>query len=267
MYALGAVTADALRVGDYLLGQAMVTAAQLTAHYVNEFADYKVDRLVTHRTLFSGGSGVLASGELSRTVALVAALLTTAATCVLIIFVEPISTTAALLGLISLAVSWLYSLRPVRLLDTGLGEVATSIVVTVFVPVVGASVNGGQVTTSLIWAMAGLFPVHLAMMLVFELPDLETDRRAHKRVLAVRIGEQRAHSTITALLVGAAALVGAGVATGGLDLAAVWALAAAAVPAVVTVRAMRGTRFALLTSSAVATLVVLATGLLMIEIL
>jgi 1,4-dihydroxy-2-naphthoate octaprenyltransferase len=267
MYALGAVTADLVTVGDYLLGQAMVTAGQLTAHYVNEFADYKVDRLVTHRTLFSGGSGVLASGELSRPVALVAALLTSAAACVLIIFVEPISTTAALLGLISLAVSWLYSLRPVRLLDTGLGEVVTSIVVTVFVPVVGASVNGGSVTTSLGWAMAGLFPVHLAMMLVFELPDLETDKRAHKRVLAVRMGEGRAHNTITALLVAAAVLVGAGVATGGLDLAALWALVAAAVPAVVTVREMRGTRYGLLTSSAVATLVVLATGLLVIEIL
>jgi 1,4-dihydroxy-2-naphthoate octaprenyltransferase len=194
-------------------------------------------------------------------------LLTSAAACVLIIFVEPISTTAALLGLISLAVSWLYSMRPVRLLDTGLGEIATSIVVTVFVPVVGASVNGGSVTTSLVWVMAGLFPVHLAMMLVFELPDLETDRRAHKKVLAVRMGEQRAHSTITALLVAAAVLVGAGVATGGLDLAALWALVAAAAPAVVTVREMRGTRYGLLTSSAVATLVVLATGLLVIGII
>jgi 1,4-dihydroxy-2-naphthoate octaprenyltransferase len=267
MYAIGASTAESVSFSTYLLGQGMVTAAQLTAHYANEFADIKSDRLVRNRTLFSGGSGVLASGELTRPVALAAALFTTAATVVLIIFIEPISTPAALLGLLALLVAWAYSLRPIRLLDTGWGEAVTSLVVTVFVPLVGATTQGAGTSVGLIWIVASLFPVHLAMMLVFELPDLETDRRSHKRVLAARIGEALTRRTVIALLLSSGIVIGVAAALGAVELVTLWAVAAAVGPAVVTVRATRGTRYTLLTTSAVATFVVLGGALLATVIL
>lgn len=267
MYAIGAFTADAVSVSTYLLGQGMVTSAQLTAHYVNEFADVKVDRLVRHRTLFSGGSGVLASGQLTRPVALAAALVTTASTVVLIIFIEPTSTAAALLGFLALTISWAYSLRPLRLLDTGFGEATTSLVVTVFVPLVGASTQGADIATTLIWVVSSLFPVHLAMMLTFELPDLETDKRAHKNVLAVRMGEPRTRRAVSALLVLSALVVISAVIIGSVERVALWAVVASAVPAVLLVREIGGTRYTLLTASAVSTLVVLGSGLLVTVIL
>ena len=267
MYAIGAFTTDAVSVSTYLLGQGMVTSAQLTAHYVNEFADVKVDRLVRHRTLFSGGSGVLASGQLTRPVALAAALVTTASTVVLIIFIEPTSTAAALLGFLALTISWAYSLRPLRLLDTGFGEATTSLVVTVFVPLVGASTQGADIATTLIWVVFSLFPVHLAMMLTFELPDLETDKRAHKNVLAVRMGEPRTRRAVSALLVLSALVVISAVIIGSVEQVALWAVVASAVPAVLLVKLIGGTRYALLTASAVSTLVVLGSGLLVTVIL
>ena len=39
LYAVGAASVPQVELGHYLLGQAMVTSAQLTAHYVNEYAD------------------------------------------------------------------------------------------------------------------------------------------------------------------------------------------------------------------------------------
>ena len=61
--------------GRAALGQILVTSIQVMAHYSNEYFDFEVDRLIgDKRTWFSGGSGVLPSGELDRTVARHAAL-------------------------------------------------------------------------------------------------------------------------------------------------------------------------------------------------
>ena len=68
MYAVGVAQGKAIGIATYLLGQAMVSAAQVTAHYVNEYADVEADRLVKNRTMFSGGS----QGRLSAMVRRVA---------------------------------------------------------------------------------------------------------------------------------------------------------------------------------------------------
>jgi hypothetical protein len=74
MFGLGAATAGSIGVADYVSGQILVTSTQLTAHYVNEYADVEADRHVQHRTFFSGGSGVLANEVLSARTALYASL-------------------------------------------------------------------------------------------------------------------------------------------------------------------------------------------------
>ncbi len=77
LYLLGAAFALAngtpFHLGYFVLGQLLVTSVQLMVHYVNEYYDQDVDRAVTDRTWFSGGSGMLASGALSGSMALRAA--------------------------------------------------------------------------------------------------------------------------------------------------------------------------------------------------
>ena len=265
MYAIGAFGAGVSSVADYLIGQAMVTAAQLTAHFVNEYADVEVDRHVSNRTLFSGGSGVLAREELAPQVALRAAQTTSIITAVLSFVVASISASAAILGLVALAVSWFYSMPPLRLLDTGWGELATSVVVTMAVPAVGTLVHGGQVGRDIIWKMPALFGVHVAMMLAFELPDLESDQAAGKTVVAVRLGVAKTRRLIAALMSISALIIIAAVPSGGLSEGVWWALGAASVPGAVVLWAMRSQRHQTLTISAVATLVALGTGFLLVQ--
>ncbi len=262
MFALGAVTAGRFDPVGYALGQLMVTAGQVTAHYVNEYADVEADRGVEHRTLFSGGSGVLAGEMLPARVALRAAWVSTALTGAAAAGLAGRSPVAALLGLVAVAISWSYSMPPLRLLGTGWGELAASLVVAVIVPVIGASAQAATPTPALWWSVAILLPVHLAMMLVFELPDLDTDRAAGKRVLAVRIGRRNTMTLVRALLVGAVAVVASAALTGGLPPAAArWTLLG--VPAAVTTLvALSRRRHGILTASAVAILVLVATGLL-----
>ncbi len=201
MYGIGVASGGGTTASRYLLGQLMVTSAQITAHYVNEYSDIGPDRLVKNRTFFSGGSGVLSSGSRPPSTALGAARVTSLIALVAAIAVVTISPLAAVLGLLSLLVSWVYSIPPMRLLNTGWGELATSLVVSVLVPIIGSSIALSTPSAGLIWAMVVLFPVHMAMMLVFEIPDAETDRAAGKTVLLVRLGEERSLLLITGLLI------------------------------------------------------------------
>ena len=262
MFALGAASARQFEPIAYALGQVMVTAAQVTAHYINEYADVEPDRAVTRRTLFSGGSGVLVGGQLRPAVALRAARLASVVavgTAGALVFVN---VNAGLLGLAALAVSWSYSMPPLRLLGSGFGELAASAVVTGIVPLIGAFSQGGTVTGALMWAIAIVFLLHLAMMLAFELPDLETDAMAGKRVLAVRVGLARTRVLITLLVLAAGGLLmgwGSAHTESGSARVGILAGLPAAVVMLVT---MARDRAGLLTGSAVAALVLTASGLL-----
>ncbi len=261
MFALGAAAAGRVDPFAYALGQLMVTAAQVTAHYVNEYADIEPDRAVARRTLFSGGSGVLVGGGLRPAVALRAARVASVVavgTAGALMFVNIV---AALLGLAALAISWSYSMPPLRLLGSGLGELAASAVVAGLVPLIGALSQGGTITGRLLWSIVIVFVLHFAMMLAFELPDLETDAAAGKRVLAVRIGRTRTRALISLLVLGAGGLLIARSSSS--SAGREWVAVVAGFPAAaLMLAAMMRDRAGLLTGAAVATLVLTAAGLL-----
>ena len=258
LFALGSVAAGEIDWVDYLLGQAMVTSMQITAHFVNEYADLEVDRAIDRRTMFSGGSGVLVSGDLGPEVALRAAWVSTTIALILAAVVAVGSPLAAGVGLIALAVSWGYSMPPVRLLATGWGELATSLVVVVAVPVIGWAVQDGPFNVALWWAVGILLPVHMAMMLAFELPDLASDAATGKRVLGVRLGEVWTRRLIAFLLVLGAAVAVLGVAVGGIGAGALWAVLAGLIPALVLLAAIRKRSYSAMTLAAVSTFAVMA---------
>ncbi|MFZ0491654.1 MAG: prenyltransferase [Acidimicrobiia bacterium] len=265
LFALGSAGAGDIAWLEYALGQAMVTSMQITAHFVNEYADREVDRGVDRRTMFSGGSGVLVSGDLKPEVALRAAWASTTIGVILAAVVAVGSPLAAGVGLIALAVSWGYSMPPIRLLGTGWGELATSLVVVVAVPVIGWTVQQAPASVALWWAIGILLPVHMAMMLAFELPDIESDAAAGKRVLGVRLGEARSGRLIAIMLVLAAVIAVIGVAVGGIAGGAAWAVAAGLIPALALLGAARNRNYAAATLAAVSTLVVMA-GVLVVVV-
>ncbi len=256
LYGLGAFAAGVEDPRAYLVGQLAVTATQLTAHLVNEYADLEADRLVSNRTLFSGGSGVLATGAIEPVTALRAAWLSTTvavvAACVLAVE-HPVATFVVAGALI---ISWAYSMPPARLTSTGWGELATSIVVALAVPITGATIQG-RIPPVLVWAMAGLLPIHMAMMLAFEIPDIESDRRAGKDVLAVRFGPTRTRQLIGALLLAGSGAVMLGAAVTGRRL--LWMLMATPASAVVVIAA-KGDRHHLLTTAAACCLILATLG-------
>lgn len=263
MYGVGAVAAGISDWRSYWLGQLAVSSAQLTAHYLNEYFDIDADRLTVRRTLFSGGSGVLATGQIAPHVALRAGLATSAITLVGAAAVSRTSMPAALILGGALAVSWAYSAPPVRLLATGWGEIATTAVVAGAVPAVGSLMQGRPPSRRLWWEMAALGCVHLAMMLVFEVPDLDTDEAAGKTGLAVRLGLRRTVRVIGLALGLGVVLTPIAVGAGDFPRVALWVPAASIVPASATM-VLLGTDSNRMTATAVLTFVAMGLGFLVI---
>ena len=190
---LGTRAADAdLTWPHYLAGQGMVTAVQLFAQYVNEHFDQATDAATTNRTWFSGGSGVLPSGRLHELTALGAAAFAGTAALGFGIWSATLDGRLALVGLVGLAGSWLYSAPPARLIATGIGEAVASLIVTGLVPLAGA-LSRGAVDWSLLGAFtAPLVLANLAMLLAVDAPDEAADEATGKLTLWVRLGSTRA---------------------------------------------------------------------------
>ncbi len=203
MYALGAVVAwaEGASPGLPLLvwGQVGVSAIQLMTHLVNEYYDADRDALVTTRTLFSGGSGVLPAGSLEKRVALWGAVACgLVGIAVTLTAGWPVASVYAL----ALVIGYGYSAPPLQLMVRGLGELAAALTLALLTPLAGYGVAAGRLSASMLWLGLPLLATSLAFMILVELPDYDADRLTGKRNWVVRLGRDwagRAHNGLLLL--------------------------------------------------------------------
>jgi 1,4-dihydroxy-2-naphthoate octaprenyltransferase len=199
LYSLGAGIARYLGAqidwGTYFLGQAVVTTLQLSAQYLNEYFDAPADQVNKNRTMFSGGSGAVGPGKISRNTVLLSAataLTVFAAFTVLLISREVFSPTIVLLLVVSFLGAFFYSTPPISLERTGYGELTTSFLVANLVPTFAFILQFGEFHRLVAMSTFPLTALHLAMMLEFEFPDYASDLKFEKNTLLVRMGWERA---------------------------------------------------------------------------
>lgn len=206
MFALGAAIAawhgHAIDATRYALGQLVVTTFQLMTHYANDYYDYEVDRANTTPTRWSGGSRVLANGELAPHVALIAALALAAIGIVASLVLASIAPAWALpTAFAILVLAWEYSAPPLRFCAAGTGELATALVVTGLVPWLGFYLHAPDLVgaCTLLVAIVPLALLQVAMLLAIELPDAAGDAATSKRTLVVRLGAATAAKLYVAI--------------------------------------------------------------------
>ena len=163
-------------------------------HFLNEYWDVEADRLNESRTMFSGGSGILANGLLRPGTALTAAIVCLASSAAFAVVLAVMgSMTPLTLGLmLSMFLgAYFYSSPPLRLASSGFGELTASLVVAGLVPTLGLVLSEGRPSLIFVAVVAPLVLLHYAMLLAFEFPDEPSDRKACKRTLLVRTGTRR----------------------------------------------------------------------------
>lgn len=186
-----------------------VILVQLAGIYLNEYFDIQVDRYNENRTIFSGGSGILADtgsdDKLSRMTALrafiVATSLAGALTFTLLWFGE-ITSVAGLFMILIFGGLVLYSLPPIRFAGSGYGELVVAIIMGYLLPYFGFVMQAGELHRIL--ALTGLPITFLALvfMLAVSFPDYAADLKYGKKTFLVRAGWENVmtvHNTLILL--------------------------------------------------------------------
>lgn len=176
----------------FIIAMMIGLAIHLITAFVNDVADIRTDEANLLRTPFSGGSGVVVGGQLSRSDLIQGSIGAAFAAVVL--------TAVLIFGLnvhwaIVFFVAWgllsatQYSLPPVKLSYRGGGEFLVLATYSVALVWVGYFVQAGPACSSLIWVLSA--PIGLAvfsLITMTQFPDLDADRRAGKRSLVIALG-------------------------------------------------------------------------------
>lgn len=178
-----------------LIGVVIMHAA---ANMTNEYFDFKnkTDVVNKNRTIFSGGSGLLVSGEIPvkqyRNVFLILYAVVLAIGLYIFLSLGNKGFTIIILALLGFFLTYFYSCPPIYFAHRGLGEIAVGLCFGP-IPVLGAYLVITK-TMSIIPVLASI-PIAMliiAVLWINQFPDTEADSYASKLNLVIRLGPKKA---------------------------------------------------------------------------
>lgn len=178
-----------LPLAETTAGLAIMVSAIVMGHFANEYADFDTDS-ITRRTLFSGGSGVLPSGVVPRSWALIAAAVflgITASLTAACYALELINWSVVLLVSIGVPLGWFYSMPPLRLERTWLGDLDNALLGTMMF-LIGYMAPVGALDLESVALSIPIFLAVLVNLLAVHYADRKADEIVGKRTLAVVLG-------------------------------------------------------------------------------
>ena len=179
------------------------------ADLINDLYDEEADRLNRQPSLFNGGSRVLVNkiitaAQLKKAVALC---YTLGSVCAFVLALTGGGVGVLLFALAGLGCGYFYSAPPVRLAATGLGELCVGLAFGPFLVLGTTAALAGRFLPNALLVSLPVGVLIAAVVLINELPDLESDRQAGKRTLAVRLGRAQSIRLLVVLLVIASSLL------------------------------------------------------------
>lgn len=195
LYALGAGLARYIGITldwtAYWMGQGCVFMLQLSSQYLNEYFDALAERSNPRRRPLPAGEN---PDGLPRMTALVAAATTLTIGAILTYLLlrrGDLDNSSLLLLGVAFLMALAYAVPPLRLVNSGYGELTSSILAANLFPAFAFILQAGSLHRLLAMATFPLTFLYLAMLLAFSLPDYGSDLKTGKKSLMVRIGWQR----------------------------------------------------------------------------
>jgi len=178
-----------LEWGRVVWGLVIILLASLSIHYTNEYADYETDALTTP-TMYSGGSGVLARGDVPRQLAMQAAW-GTLLLSIVVALVGMVSGYFSVVPFILLVVGvvggWMYSLPPLKLAWRGWGEADNAILGGMILHLYGYSVVTETMTMPVVAAVVPFTLLVFTNLLATTWADRVADAQVGKFTLATQL--------------------------------------------------------------------------------
>jgi 1,4-dihydroxy-2-naphthoate octaprenyltransferase len=179
----------------YFLGQAWVTTLQLSTHYFSEYFAPSPAPGGEESSPFPWRSGAL-DGEdaLPRETALWAGVAALAAVTsfIAMLRVAGAPPAALVVMLLIFAAGLFYAVPPMRLAETGYGELIISIVAAGLIPALAFTLQSGEIHRLVAMSTFPLILLYLAMLIAFGFPAYASDLKRERRTLLTRLGWQRA---------------------------------------------------------------------------
>jgi 1,4-dihydroxy-2-naphthoate octaprenyltransferase len=197
----------------FLFGLVWIVFILLGSQFLTEYFDPlgSGDDPGRKHTPFSGGSGAIGAGRLSRQVALWAGLtcLTITASMTALITQDGANNQAILivLGVIFIG-EFLFAVPPFRLVSSGYGELSMSIIRVGLIPALAFLMQGHDFHRLLIMVSFPLTLLYLSMLVAMEFPDYASDLLDGKKPILVRIGWQRGMLIHNLLILGGFLILG-----------------------------------------------------------
>lgn len=180
-----------------------VAFVMLMTFLVNEYYDYETDLLNKEFHMLSGGSRVLPMGLIPRRHSLIAAYVLLALAGVIGIVLQFVFKTGPYtipFGALAIFIGYFYTARPFQWSYHGWGEVAIWFSCGWLATITGYYLQTGQIgLVASLAAIPGATSVFL-VILMNEIPDVNSDRISGKRNLAVKLGRENARILYVVLL-------------------------------------------------------------------
>ena len=201
VYSLGAAAAfhfyKKFSLSVYLLGYSFLFCTELCSVLVNEYYDFKTDKLNENNGPFNGGSRILVEGGLSLK-SVKFAILFLLALILILGFVLTLNSQPDQVILVSslllfgLVFGLGYTAPPLKFSYRGLGEIVVAVIFSTYLILCGFVFHGGAWKDPFPWliSLPLLFAV-LAAIILSGIPDISADRSANKKTLAVIFGPFR----------------------------------------------------------------------------
>jgi 1,4-dihydroxy-2-naphthoate octaprenyltransferase len=179
----------------FILSALIGLLIHLVTAFVNDVVDIRTDENNTFRSIFSGGSGVIVEGLLSRLdllkAASGAAVLAFVVTGIMVFLLDVHWGVFLFFGW-GLLSGVGYSLSPLRISYRGGGEFLVLVTYSFSLVWAGYFVQAGPVHSTLPWILS--VPIAFSvfsMITITQFPDQDADRKAKKRSLVILLGEKR----------------------------------------------------------------------------
>jgi len=199
-------TPGSLDWGKFLLTLLGMVALHAAANIWNDYMDYKsgCDPNNPARTIFNGGSNVIAEGLLSeramRNAAFLAYAIGGICGLALAAMMGRPGWVVLLLGAIGVAIAYTYTSRPIFLAGRGLGEVGVGLSFGLLSVMGTCFVQAGYFSWTAFFASLPVSGLIVAVLWINQFPDVPADHAVGKDNLVVRLGRARARYGYDALL-------------------------------------------------------------------
>jgi len=184
-------------ISIFLIGSIAVVFIMMATYFAGEFWDTEENTIAfqEHTSKFAGGSRVIQQGILHKNIALYSSVITlflAAIVGLILLYWYDVGFLAIIFGFIGMIAGFFYSTKPIRWVNTGIGELWIALCYGWLPVSVGYYLQTGWIHPLVHYISIPIALTIFNVILLNEYPDFQADKKTGKKNMVVRLGKEKA---------------------------------------------------------------------------